>query len=491
VGDPETSDICFNGINGSSGDYLLPPLTADQLFQVAKGEKLDPTDVDVARKRAAAAEATFLGVKQGVDPTKLAESGWGIVFAHGVDPAIRDALKPLVEHRREQASAVNGQRFKEYVDADAIRPGETSQAFRSRHGVGLGDPADPDKMPYYLLLVGDPETIPYRVQYQLDVTFAVGRIDFDTPEEYAQYAQAVVNAEIGGSRPTTATLFGVRNHNDPATTLSADHLVSSLATSLPARLPKWSFSSFVGDGDAQVPTAPKPDGAATKANLTSMIGGPQTPTLLFSASHGIGFDNGDPRQLAHQGAPLCQDWPGPLQWQKTIPPDFYFSADDIGDDADVAGLVAFFFACYGAGTPKNDDFAAQLPQLPPEIAPHAFVGRLPQRLLGHPKGGALAVVGHIERAWGYSFMWPKIGEQIETFVSTLATVMGGAPIGSAVEFFNDKYATLTTELEDEKENLLYNATPNPMGISGLWTARNDARNYVILGDPAVRLNTGP
>ena len=35
---------------------------------------------------------------------------------------------------------------------------------------------------------------------------------------------------------------------------------------------------------------------------------------------------------------------------KAIPEEFYFSADDVGDEARLLGLIAFHFAYYGAGT---------------------------------------------------------------------------------------------------------------------------------------------
>ncbi len=98
----------------------------------------------------------------------------------------------MLAYRREQA----GERYQEYAYRydPAEQYFESKTEFLARHKVAAG-PADPKKMPYYLLIVGDPERIPYTFQYELDVQYAVGRIYFDTAAEYAQYAHNVVNAE--------------------------------------------------------------------------------------------------------------------------------------------------------------------------------------------------------------------------------------------------------------------------------------------------------
>jgi hypothetical protein len=224
-------------------------------------------------------------------------------------------------------------------------------------------------------------------------------------------------------------------------------------------------------------------GDATKARLASLLGN-EAPAFLFTASHGMCYDNGDSRQLALQGALLCQDWPGP-SFQGPVPETFFFSGDDVADDARIFGTIAMHFACFGAGTPRLSDYSAS--GAPPAIAPKSFLGRLPQRLIAHPRGGALAVIGHIERAWGCSFHWDRAGSQTEVFKSTIKRLMDGHRVGFALEYFNGRYAELSSDLSTSLEDIKFGATVDPYLVSGLWTANNDARSYSLIGDPAVRL----
>jgi hypothetical protein len=458
---PESSsDLCvFNGINAETGEYLYPPVSAREVF--ANFQKA-PKD----RERA---------LIPGINPKDLGEAGWGVVFHVKEDPAVIEALRPLMEHRKAQASR---RLYKEFTGAAGYCC-ESKEDFLAEHMATMG-PVNPNRMPYYLLLVGGPERIPYHFQHQLDVQYAVGRICFDTPEEYARYAQSVIEAETGGiKRNRRVALFGARNPDDEAMTMSADLMMKPLARRLgkPQKWQKsspWEVSSVIGK-------------KATKERLGHFLGGEETPALLFTASHGMGFPSGSRLQRENQGSLLCQNWPGPKAWNKPVPSDFYFSGSDLASDARVHGLIAFHFACNGLGTPVVDDFAFGNGTPPKTLTPKPFVARLPQRLLGHPGGGALAVIGHVERAWAYSFLAKGDYVQTEAFESALRLLMEGFPVGFAMECFNQRYAELSAELTLALQKLNYGEPVDQQELAALWTANNDARNYAVLGDPAVRV----
>lgn len=469
-----SDELYFNGINASTGDYLVAPMTAEQLATHIVAEKPDETHVTELKEKHDQNLHPRLLLMEGFDSTDLAQAGWGVIFAAKADPEIRKALSTLIDHRKNQA----GSRFKEFSGTTGFQTGETKLDFLRRNGAGMG-PVNPAKIPYYLLIVGDPETIPFHFQYQLDVQHAVGRIHFETLAEYRAYAQSVVEFETTSqTHHPEAAFFGVKNDDDPATKLSCDDLVNPLADEMQAAFPHWKFNRIL-------------ETDATTSRLAKLLGGNETPSFLFTASHGAGFSKGDARQLNHQGALICQEWPGRLVWKdRPLPPEFYFSADTLSTQANVWGMLAFHFACYGAGTPRFDDFP-HLKLRGKDLAATSFLAALPKKMLAHPNGGALAVIGHIDLAWGYSFVWQDTAKLTEGFHSVYQRILKGMPVGYALEYFNNRYAEISTELSKELYEVKHNGKISEPGLlSRLWTANNDARSFVILGDPAVKLRIG-
>jgi hypothetical protein len=476
----------FNGLNGSRGDYLLEPMTPQQFSAIISGQEVQDDDraLKIWDENRTVAQYKIM---EGHDPEKLEEAGWGVIFPMNIDPAIVKALEPLLNHRKQMAALQNEKFYRVFAGPkEGVRPNESLNTWIARQGGDPYSPVDPEKMPYYLLIVGDPSQISYRFQFQLDVQYAVGRICFDTVEEYANYARSVVEAEKQKlALPRRIQFFGVTNGDDVATQLSAQHLVAPLVEytkkeDLLKNQSPWDVQAVYGE-------------KASKACLGSFLGGAETPALLFTASHGMGFDLSDNRLIRHTGALVCKEWPGKSAWKNPVIPDsFYFSADDLPSDARLWGTVAFFFACFGAGTPRKDDFAlaSKNPKYQAEIAPYPFITRLPQKMLGHPKGGALAVIGHVDRAFPHSFIWNQ-SRALTHFQSTLATIMGGKPIGLALEDFNLRYAAYASGLTGLLEDVALEIAVNPVLLTSGWTGTNDAKNYVVLGDPFVRVPVAP
>jgi hypothetical protein len=475
----EPQKVVPNGINGVTGNYDVAPIALEEIAQALKGAppaEAAPGHI-VARGQKLRQTPFARALPWGVEPDDLKRAGWAVVFPKDVKPEIRQALQPLIDHRRAQVG--DDARVKELT----YFPTEDAGGWLSRNGASWGN-VQPTQVPYYLLWVGSPDLMPFEVSHEIDSDYCLGRLDFDTPEEYGRYASSVVDYEKAPAvrNKREAVFFGTRHPFDQATQLSADWLLAPLANGVPAAgstpaekaiADQLGFRQrkFIGD-------------QATRDALLQLLGGADSsPSFLFTASHGMVWPNGDASQFAAQGALLCQDWPG----FGSVAPQHFVTGADVADAAQVHGLVTFHFACFGGGTPHEDLYVFERGQQPPPIAPRAFTAALPRRLLAHPGGSALGCVAHIERAWGTSITGIASSPQILPFQRAIAQILIGKPLGLAVQEFNDLAATLSESLSNMLGKAFQGIPVDDVALASTWMQRNDAAGFVLLGDPAVKL----
>ena len=512
-------DILPNGIDAASGQPLLViDAVGARAFAVKTSDDDELQQLHQAR---ASSDSEVLGLVHGRSYDQLHEAGWAIVVSIEDEASLLTALEPLIAHRcREQGLPVpdltagqgetcgawlarQGSDMKWPMRADAAlrlpiftyRPGERCSNWLARYNVSAR-PVDPARgVPFYLLLVGRPGPlspadlayIPFEFQYQLDLFWGVGRLCFTDDDghhdlaAYTAYAAHVVAYEREMRLKQRRIVYFAPEHDlDRATQASVRELVRPLAEGVAGQP---SIAAQYGFQQELLLTT-----AATRSNLAGVLGGGSTPCpdLFFAASHGVGFPATDPRLRATQGALVCQDWTG----YGNITREHWFCAEDLAPSADVRGLIAILFGCYSLGCPRDDQFTA-LTAPPRPIAPHTLVARLPQMLL---RQGALAMFGHIDRAWTYSFRGNAPGSariayaQTQAFEDLLARMMDGKRMGYATDQFNAQQGATAVELSELLLQQLARPTDDKTdALSLLWAAHNDLRNYALLGDPAVRL----
>jgi hypothetical protein len=306
--------IFSNGIFAHEGSYAIPPLPAPDLCKMILAQKGDREDIDEVRFWARYQGEVSFGIDVGLDEKDLSSAGWGVVFPHNMDPAVIEALRPLIEWRRSQASARREDYFKVFSGSNGYRPGESKANWMRRMGVGAGR-VDPSKIPFYLLIVGGPLDIPYQFQARMDLQYAIGRIQLDTPDLYALYAQSVVEAEKQQLRlPRQVTFFAPSIPDEPLTGQLAQQFVIPLVEGLQivdGSENSWQVQQFLGS-------------EATKERLSRLLGSTDAPALLFAAGHGLIHPPGHPDQHWAQGALITQDWPGPSNWRQPLPKLFIF-----------------------------------------------------------------------------------------------------------------------------------------------------------------------
>jgi len=467
---PDQIDVCPNGVDGSSGAFALPRQPLEQIAAYIQKSATDPFEsrvIEVILQHYRRINTYAFDLPSDVDAQDLAQAGWGVIFPGSADPTLIEILQPLLDWRRGQA----GDLFK--IFEQGYVQGESATDFLMRNSA---DPSllDPRRMPFYLLLVGGPEQIPFTFQAQLSrLGYAVGRLAFSGPFDYAQYANSLIRMEQGDYlMPRTATFFDAAKENDPGTILASQHMVRPLV------------GDFDRDFAGQDWKIQHVSGAyAIKRNLESFLGGGRTPAFLFVNAEGMQFPAWHADQQYKQGALLCNDWPGP---SSGVAPseDSIFAAADIWNEARLFGLVAFFYASFSLGTPPQDEIQRMAVGGSGELS--ALTAALPQRMLSHSAGSALAVVGMTGRAWGYSFAGERLAEQTETYSRMLARLVAGERLGSALREVSARAAEYSTLLEEKLQD--FNAgLGDPFKLVSVWAACQDALSLSLLGDPAVKL----
>jgi hypothetical protein len=481
--------IAFNGIDAITGDYLLRPMEERAASRIAMDHPQDQTMVNAINNAKRQTEVEHLGGAFDINLEDLTMAGWAIVFHQDESQAVKDAFAPLIEHRQKQIGDDSIVKVLEYRNGEQVIP------WLARHKIRFGLVA-PEKVPFYVLIVGGPDRIPFAFGQALDVVYAVGRLYFDAVDQYRRYVESVIEYEKATKVPNGKEIvfWGPRNKNDKPTQLSSEYLIKPLALGAPGeksvieRASKFSKVAYTG-------RLIEPENS-TKANLLEVFhpqfnsnAGPNAgkpgPCLLFTASHGIGWPNGHESQSGAQGALLCQDFPG--RGLGPLKPDHYFAAADLPNDARVHGLVCFHFACFSAGTPEADRFSYDPGAAPQALAPKPFFSALPQALLSHPNGAALGVIGHVERAWQNSIITAGAGAQLLPFENAIGFIVNGQPLGWALKEFNEVFAASSVNLTNTLRDKDGGVDVSDRAIAALWLERNDAEGYVLMGDPAVCL----
>jgi hypothetical protein len=393
---------------------------------------------------------------------KVEEGGWGIIFSSTASPELREALAELRKLRSAQATHRHPERFKEFFGADGLRKGESVVNFFGRHGVDTAG-SNPAKMPRFLLLVGGPDDIPFDFQYSLNVNYEVGRIYFDTLAEYSRYSTTVAAAENEGTSVLRKLTIFCPNHQlNAATSQVVREVAPRIISAITERHPDWISDAILG---------PK----ATKEVLMKQFLDGNVPAVLLTSGLGL---SGTPNNLdERQGALICSDWDG------ESPPDSStcFAASDVLPEARPFGMIAVFLSPFSVGTPEFSDF--NIHGTPQRITSQDQLSALPIRLMGHDNGAALAIIGHIDTLWMASFT--GLGQR-DNFVDSgvyaelVSRLLQGYPVGTAMKCLTGRYTALSC-LELEMRGA------SNVDLQSLRLAKADARNYVLLGDPAVRI----
>ncbi len=411
----------------------------------------------------------------------LPKQRWGVVVPEGPEgKTLRERITPLIQWR-EQVQEDHVCVYEAPVGMDE------SRAARWKRRKFRNEDVDESDRPRYLLLLGDMDGLSLELQQMLSTDAFVGRLAFCKPEDYEAYARKVVRWEADApprqARPRV--IFYTARDRSRATRIGHEVLMEPSIESFRegqkrGKFPDAELLEFIDEG-----------GASTERWLTCLA--QPGPGVLLSLSHGLGAGCTTPAQRAE------------LQGALVLPEKRLLTGRDLASRPFLPGGVWFCLACYSAGTPGRSTYEPWIEQLRhvdsdaarvletgvPREGERPFIAALPQAALANPEG-PLAVIGHVDLAWT-STLSDQGNLAHSRFLGVLRALAGGRRVGNALHtllrFFNEGSVELTALYKQEEWSRATGrkSSVDPKARAGLWLRCQDLANYVLLGDPAVRL----
>lgn len=416
--------------------------------------------------------------EEGGDCDDLEEQRWGVLAPEGPEgDRLLALIRPLIEARRE----AQGDNVKIYRVPPKL---SAADATRWRKAYFESGAEFSSEIPRYQLILGDLSLVSLAVQQSQGSDGFVGRLSFGDDRGYEAYVDKVLRWEKARAEAEPAVKLFTVHDGSAATMIGYRALVKPGLDMLRKR---GYEPADLGDRHAPSPS-----------EFLDSVKSPD-PSILFTVSHGAGAPRGGWKSYEDQRA---------RQGAMSFGREGKLAGSDINEDPFLPGGLWFMLACYGAGTPNTSayrhwleklkqtgEFGGQaqsvLASLPSGNAP-PFVAALPQAVLANPNG-PLAVIGHIDLAWTYSFEERDTGKPVSRpskFMEILRSALKGDRVGVSfrelVRFLGFINHELNELYDDSAQKGLSEAS-DAARSGHLWMLRQDLSGYILLGDPAARL----
>ena len=439
------------------------------------------------------------------DANDLARQGWAVVATADADGArLEAAVRALVAARAEdQGDDVLAIRVPRGMDA------ATAAAWKARAYPALyGD--DEARRPRYLLLLGDLDGVSLETEQALAIDGLTGRLACTGDAGYGAYADKVVAWQRAASPHDRARAVFYTVHDGTGATAAGHAKLIQPCHERCVRIARDQPRAFRAAVEAH--GAPTPD----PAELLGLAAAHQ-PSVLLSMSHGLG----PPRRRRWSPAEARE-----LQGAMSFGAEGALAARELASARFLSGGMWVYFACFGAGTPRTSAYHHWLEMLADQgmagLGPvsaalrgldHAggFVSGICKAALANPDG-PLAVLGHIDLAWSYSYEELRVDPAADdagggddrprrvtgsnrslNFFHLMTKLTAGERAGAAALALRLQLGAVGAELTAhydrcKRQGAGEGASPaDRLALGNLWMLHQDLLGYALLGDPAVRL----